>query len=80
MTIRTTILRLLQERGEGKTICPSEVARTLAGDDRSDWEALMEPVRTVAATMAKDGKLLVTQRGHAVDVATAKGPVRLRLR
>ncbi len=44
-TIRKAILQLLETRGEGKTICPSEVARTLAGDARSDWEPLIEPVR-----------------------------------
>lgn len=79
-TIQKTILQLLDARGPGKTICPSEVARALAGDTRSEWEPLMEPVRAVAATMVEQETLLVTQRGHTVDIATAKGPVRLRLR
>lgn len=79
-TIRETILNLLRERDEGKTICPSEVARALGGDSRSDWEPLMEPVRDVAANMADEGVLAITQRGHTVDLATAKGPIRLRLR
>jgi len=79
-TIRKSILHLLHERGEGKTICPSEVARALAGDTRAEWEPLMEPVRAVAASMASEGMLAVTQRGHVVEAASAKGPIRLRLR
>ena len=31
--IEETMLRLVAERGPGKTICPSEVARALAGSD-----------------------------------------------
>ncbi|WP_047491260.1 DUF3253 domain-containing protein [Terriglobus sp. TAA 43] len=79
-TIRETILRLLQERGDGKTICPSEVARAIAGDVRRDWEPWMQPVRNTAGVMADEEILQVTQRGHAVNAATAKGPIRLRLR
>jgi hypothetical protein len=30
---RRAILDLLEQRGEGKTICPSEAARVLGGDD-----------------------------------------------
>ncbi|MEK6396753.1 MAG: DUF3253 domain-containing protein [Terriglobus sp.] len=79
-TIRTTIVQLLEARGPGKTICPSEVARALGGEEREEWAPLMEPVRVVAAAMADEGRLQVTQRGHAVNAATAKGPIRLRLR
>jgi len=78
--LRTTILRLLSEREAGKTICPSEVARAVAGDDRRDWELLMEPTRSVAQRLVVEGKIVVTQRGTLVDGATAKGPIRLRLR
>lgn len=78
-TIRATILHLLKQRGEGKTICPSEVARAIAGDTRSEWEPWMEPIRNVAAGMADEGRLQITQRGHPVNAATAKGPIRLRL-
>ncbi|WP_083346441.1 DUF3253 domain-containing protein [Terriglobus roseus] len=79
-TIRATIASLLKERGLGKTICPSEVARAIAGDTRRDWEPWMQQVRDTAAAMADEGSLQVTQRGHAVNAATAKGPIRLRLR
>ena len=39
------ILRLLAERGAGKTICPSEAARAVGGEERAEWEPLMEPAR-----------------------------------
>jgi hypothetical protein len=78
--LKRTIRNLLAQRGEGKTICPSEVARAAAGSEaRAQWEPLMEPVREAAAAMAEGGEIVVTQRGHAVDARTAKGPIRLRL-
>jgi len=79
--LKEEILARLQERGAGKTICPSEVARGVAGsDEREAWEPLMQPVREAAAGLVAEGKVVVTQRGRVVDGATAKGPVRLRLR
>ena len=79
--LRGAILRLLAERGEGKTIRPSEAARAVAASDvREDWEPLMQPAREVARELAGEGKIDITQRGHIVDGATAKGPIRLRLR
>ena len=80
-----TILRLLEERGAGKTICPSEAARIVAGEgtlsaDASAWEPLMEPARAAARRLAAAGKIDITQHGHAVDASTAKGAIRLRLR
>jgi hypothetical protein len=75
------ILRLLSERGAGKTICPSEAARAVAeSDEREVWEPLMEPARAAARRLVAAGKITVTQHGVEVDSATAKGPIRLRLR
>ena len=75
-----TILRLLGERGAGKTICPSEAARAVAGDDREAWEPLMEPARAAARRLVAAGQIVITQGGQVVDGSTAKGPIRLRLR
>lgn len=75
--IESTILGLLAQRETGRTICPSEAARALGGDD--GFRPLMDPVREVAFAMADDGRLEVTQRGEAVDGRTARGPIRLRL-
>ena len=74
--IESTILGLLEQRAEGKTICPSEAARALRP---GDWRPLMQPVRDTAAAMADEGRLEVTQKGEVVDVRTARGPIRLRL-
>ncbi len=76
-----TILQLLHARAPGKTICPSEAARAAAASDhRSDWEPLMAPARAAAQRLVAAGRIDITQRGHIVDAATAKGPIRLRLR
>ena len=79
--LEKAILDMLAERDAGKTICPSEVARGLAGEeDRSAWEALMEPVRAAARSLVTKGKLEITQGGKVVRSDTAKGPIRLRLK
>lgn len=74
--IEQTIVELLQARDAGKTICPSDAARALAGDG---FRPLMEPVRARAREMVSRGALEVTQGGEVVDPATARGPIRLRL-
>ena len=75
------ILRLLSERGGGKSICPSEVARALAGsDERAAWEPKMDAVREAAERLVQRGVVDVTQHGDVVDLAHARGPVRLRLK
>ncbi len=78
--LETEILRLLAERAKGKTICPSEAARAVGGDDRVAWEPLMEPARAAARRLVAQGKIVITQDGTVVDGSTAKGPIRLRLR
>ena len=79
MTPERAILDLLARRAPGLTICPSEAARALVPDD-GDWRARMHEVRAAAAVLADRGALEVTQSGRVVDVRTARGPVRLRLR
>ncbi|MBA2515145.1 MAG: DUF3253 domain-containing protein [Solirubrobacterales bacterium] len=74
--IEQVIGELLDARGPGRTICPSEAARALAGD--SGFRPLMQPVRDAAHDMVARGELEVTQRGQVVDAARARGPIRLR--
>ena len=79
--LEETILRLLAERDAGKTICPSEAARAVAGSEaRAQWEPLMEPARAAARRLVAAGKIDIVQHGAVVDGSTAKGPIRLRLR
>ena len=73
--LEATILSLLDQRAEGATICPSEVARALGGDD---WRPLMEPVRAAARRLVAGGEIAITQGGEVVDGADARGPIRLR--
>lgn len=72
--LRDAILNLALQRGRGKSLCPSEVAKAL---EPEDWQALMPEVRAVAATMSE---IMATQSGVEVDPLTARGPIRLRLR
>ena len=72
-----TISALLAEREEGKTICPSEAARALGGDD--GFRELMPLVRDAARDLVDHGELEVTQGGEVVDLDAARGPIRLRL-
>jgi hypothetical protein len=71
--IRVTLLDLVAQRGPTKTICPSEVARALSAEG---WRDLMPAVRQVGCTLAGEGRIVVTQKGQAVDPETAKGPIR----
>lgn len=72
------ILELLDERAPGRTICPSDAARSVHPGDDDGWRELMEPARQAAARLVERGAVEVTQGGEVVDLATAKGPVRLR--
>jgi hypothetical protein len=77
--IEAKILELLERRDAGKTICPSEVARAVAGsDERSDWEPLMEVTRAAARRLVEAGQIVITQHGRVVDPARAESPIRLR--
>jgi len=79
--LETAIFELLARRGDGKTICPSEAAKVVAGQEPGHgWQNLMEPTRAVARRLVAEGRIVITQRGKVVDPARAKGPIRLRLR
>jgi len=75
--LERTIDALLDQRRPGTTICPSEAARAV---DPEGWRALMPAARAAAGRLAAAGDVEVTQRGAVVDVATARGPVRIRRR
>jgi len=70
------IAGLLARRDPGKTICPSDAARDLGGDD--GFRPLMDLVRAAARAMVARGELEVTQGGQVVDLDEARGPIRLR--
>ncbi len=73
---RRAILSLLEQRDAGKTICPSDAARALGGDD--GFRSLMDLVRAAAGELVEEGRIEVTQHGKPVELDRARGPVRLR--
>ena len=75
-TLQSAILDLLAQRGPGKTICPSEVARAV---DPLHWRPLMDKTRAAAARLADQGVILITQHGKPVDPLQARGPIRLKM-
>ncbi len=79
-TIESRMLALVAERGEGKTLCPSEVARSLGGDHPDGWGPLMQPVRRVAVKLCREGQISILRKGRQVDPDDFRGVYRLSLR
>ena len=73
--LEAKILELLASRAATSTICPSDAARAVWGDD---WRHLMEPAREAARRLVDAGQVQITQGGSVVDPATARGPIRIR--
>jgi hypothetical protein len=73
--LQQAITDLLDQRRPDATICPSEAARAV---DPEGWRELMPAARAAAGRLAAAGAAEVTQAGSVVDVATARGPVRVR--
>lgn len=76
--LEAATLRLLESRARTATICPSEAARAVGGDDEDDWRPLMEPARAAARRLVAAGEVEIVQKGRVVDPSTAKGPIRVR--
>jgi hypothetical protein len=77
--IADTMMELATERGTDKTICPSEVARSLAGGHPDHWGPLMIPVRRVAVRLAHEGKVVIYRKGKPVSPDDFKGVYRIGL-
>lgn len=75
-TIESAILALVEQRGAGKSICPSEAARAVWPED---WQGRMRQVRTVAIGMARKGEIVILRKGKPVDPDDFKGVYRLSL-
>ena len=74
-SIEATILDLLAARASTSSICPSDAARAVGGDD---WRQLMDDTRRVARRLVAEGRVQVTQGGEVVDPDSARGPIRIR--
>jgi hypothetical protein len=75
--IEETMIALVAARGEGKTICPSEVARAIAGEHPDAWGRLMQPVRKVAVRLTKEGRVAIMRKGKPADPDDFKGVYRI---
>jgi Protein of unknown function (DUF3253) len=73
--LERAIEALLDQRRPDASICPSEAARSV---DPEGWRDLMPAARAAAGRLAAAGEIEVTQGGAVVDVADARGPVRVR--
>ncbi|ORA12142.1 S-adenosylmethionine tRNA ribosyltransferase [Mycobacterium arosiense ATCC BAA-1401 = DSM 45069] len=74
--LEASIRALAEHRGPRSSICPSDAARAVGGDD---WRGLMDDARLAARRLARSGDVEITQRGYAVDPdGDWSGPVRIR--
>lgn len=74
--IKDTILTMATSRGSDKSICPSEVARVMFGEN---WRKEMQTVRDAAFNLAKENQVMVMQKGKKVDPENLKGPIRIKI-
>lgn len=75
--IEAMLLRLVAERGAGKSVDPTEAARALGGDHPDQWGPLMQPIRRAAVALAEQGRLVILRKGKPVDPRDFKGVYRL---
>lgn len=68
------MLALLRSRGAGRTLCPSEVARDLAGEG-GDWRARMEDVHKAVDQLLDGGAITPSWKGRALH--RREGPYRI---
>jgi len=73
--LEAAILALLSERARDASICPTEAARQVGGEN---WQTFMEPTRMAARRLVARGEVEITQGGKVVDPSRAKGPIRIR--
>ena len=75
--IEATLLRLIAERGSGKTLDPTDAARALGGNHPDGWGPLMQPIRRVAVARAEQGRVVILRKGKPADPRDFKGVYRL---
>jgi hypothetical protein len=71
--LAATMRALLRGR-ETSTICPSDAARVVGGDQ---WRDVMTIARDVARELHDEGVVEVQQGGERVDPEGARGPIRI---
>ncbi len=75
------ILTTLAARGPNKSICPTEAARTLAGNPADDsWRKSLAPVKLAAQRLARAGRIEILRKGKPISPDVLHGVLRLRLK
>ena len=74
---KRAILGLLEERGENKTICPSEAARILAGS-KGNWRDYMEDVHLAVDVLISEKAISLSWKGEPKQ--ERRGPYRIARR
>lgn len=70
-------LAKVDPQGLGKaSIEPAEAAKALQPEQ---WQRILPKVKATALGMMRQGKLVITKKGKAIDPAKMKGVIRLRL-
>ena len=81
--VEQTILSTIAERGEGKTICPTDAAHAIARlrgeEDELAWRRWLPHVRNASKAMARQGRLVIYRKGKPADPDAVRGVVRLGL-
>ena len=75
LKLQDSLEALLNARAVTASVCPSEAAREVGGED---WRDLMEPARMAARRLVAAGTAQITQGGQVIDPSHAKGPIRVR--
>jgi Protein of unknown function (DUF3253) len=74
--LRAAILALTQHRAPAASICPSDAARAVGGDN---WRDLMTQSREIAVVLARAGEVQILQGGVVRDPdRQIRGPIRIR--
>lgn len=71
---KAAIERLLDTRGPGKTICPSEAARAMTAPD-GPWRKAMEPVHAAVDDLLAQGRIALSWKSN--PLAERRGPYRI---
>lgn len=73
----TAILTLVEARGPGKSICPTEAAQILSD---ADWRRRLPEIKQAAIRLAKSGQVWILRKGKPVDPDDFKGVYRITVR
>lgn len=85
--VRSHLDRLLDKRDYPKTICPSEAARAMSGEEiqssgAETWRDLMPGLRELSFQLRDQGLIEILQKGQVLSPSTTigntTGPIRLR--